>query len=471
MNRQPPPILSFSPELRTAPAAGTLIRAARFEPSAPVNPLMQNARISRPTAAVLCVSFLSLTLFPALYQFAAHPKEEIKRFDRFVSEMPTAESCKNFEIDLARESDLAKKVRPSYQRFATRLLGQGSHKVTIGADGFLFYRDSIEFAKGTGFLSPEFQRARRLACCPPDDAFGRFLLSFATGSFLEAPVCPTFTSDDVIEVFVDLRDQLRKRDIHFLVLPAPCKPSVYPEKLWPGYPRQAGPAVNADYAKWIQRLTDAGVEVLDTNELLWKAKERSNAPLFLEYDTHWAPEAVALTADELADRLRPMLGSYNCQTYEVETSTIGGAGGDLIEMLELGDESSMFPSVNHVFSRVLKDGQELHAGDETPVLLLGDSFTEIYDQDEPITGAGLAQQLMLRLGVGVQTVVVNQEAYAAGIGDPRVFVAKRPSVMDYKKVVIWEFASRILRAPDSPWDKVQMFARFPSRKRSQRSSH
>jgi hypothetical protein len=417
---------------------------------------MQNARISHPTAAILCVSFLGVIVFPALHQFSAHPKEEIKRLGQFFTQVPTAESCKNLEDDLARESDLAKTVRPSYQRFATRLLGQGSHKVTIGADGFLFYRDSIEFAKGTGFLSPEFQKARRLACCPSDDAFGRLLLSLAKGSFIPAPVCGTVTSDDAIDVFVDLRDQLRERGIHFLVLPAPCKASLYPEKLWAGYPEQPGPAANVDYGRWKQRLTEAGVEVMDSNELLWKAKQRVNVPLFLKCDTHWAPEAVALTADELADRLRPLLGSYSRQTYAVETNSIEVTWGDLLGMLELGDKTTMFPPVSHVFSQVLKDGKPAHAGDEAPVLLLGDSFTEIYDENDWAVGAGLTQQLMLRLGVGVQTVVVNQEAYAAGIGDPRVFVVKQPSMLNRKKVVIWEFASRILRAPDSPWNKVQL---------------
>ena len=95
--------------------------------------------------------------------------------------------------------------------------------------------------------------------------------------------------------------------------------------------------------------------------------------------------------------------------------------------------------------------------DSSPVLLLGDSFTNIYRRKEMEwgAGAGLGEQLMLRLNVGVQVIAIN----GGGATAVRETLAQKPAALTHKKVVVWACSARDLYDESIAWDHVPLAER------------
>jgi hypothetical protein len=100
---------------------------------------------------------------------------------------------------------------------------------------------------------------------------------------------------------------------------------------------------------------------------------------------------------------------------------------------------------------VRADGAIYKDEPETGVLVLGDSFTRIYQQDEP-TSAGfiahlakeLQQPLMGLVNDGGGATLVRQELHA------------RPAFLKDKKVVVWEFVERDIGLGIEGWKIVPL---------------
>ena len=88
----------------------------------------------------------------------------------------------------------------------------------------------------------------------------------------------------------------------------------------------------------------------------------------------------------------------------------------------------------------------------SPVLLLGDSFTNIYRRKEMEwgDGAGLGEQLMLRLKIGVQVIAIN----GGGATAVRESLAQKPALLGHKQVVVWACSARDLYDEAIAWDRV-----------------
>jgi hypothetical protein len=379
-----------------------------------------------------------------------HSRREshLRTLARLFQEFPTHESLASYEKGLADDSELGKVVRRRYQALLTRTLKQGSEQVVIGTDGFLFYREDVEFAIGEGILSEPFRRAARAAQAPGQDVFQAALESLfgrkAEGDGERRPEEWT----DPIAVLADLHEQFRERGIHLVVVPIPVAPVIYPEKLWPGYPLEAGPAWNPDYGLWKKHLADAGVDLLDLGDALWDAKATAKAPLFLKTDTHWSPEGMAVAADRIAAHVKPLLNGFEPRSFAAR-NVPSGTAGELERMLDLPPGWSPFSPLEFEITEVLQGDQLATPGDKAPVLLLGDSFATIYNEEGE--AAGLPAHLMLRLGTGVQsiaeaggggTVLANQER-----------LVDQPGILAHKKVVILAFVTRSLSQKGMVWRK------------------
>ena len=124
--------------------------------------------------------------------------------------------------------------------------------------------------------------------------------------------------------------------------------------------------------------------------------------------------------------------------------------GDLVEMLDLPEESTLFPPQ----TVTLRPGPSADPGERgrSPVLLLGDSFTRIYSAEDLRwgSGAGLAERLSARLGHPVDVIAVN----AGGSTLVRRELARSPERLAGKSVVICEFSMRELSSGD--WSVVPL---------------
>ena len=389
------------------------------------------------TALSMVVFFAALIAIPPIHQFFSELHKEGRwQFLTLFDSFPTHASLKQFEESLARDSVLGTRARLFYRENMLHWLRQGSEKIVVGRDGFLFYLDEIEMATGPGFLRRRPQGSRG------DDR------------------TPARVSTDAAEAIIDFDRQLRDSGIRLLFVPLPVKPFIYPERVWPEYPLEEGPAWNRDRDAFMDRLRGAGVDVLDVTDGLWSAKARSGEDLFLKLDTHWTPRGMAVVADQIAGHVEPRL--HEAERISVRTRTRRVTNfGDMLRILEVEPSGGLFRPQTVEILQVLA-GDSLASGDDSsPVLLLGDSFTNIYRRPEMDwgEGAGLGEQLLLRLGVGVQVVAIN----GGGATAVRESLARKPAVLGRKRLVVWACTSRDLFDDSIAWERVPLPARINRR--------
>jgi alginate O-acetyltransferase complex protein AlgJ len=394
-------------------------------------PVMEGARIGRRTALGLAVSFPILISIPAVHQLAADLREtgewSLLRIFRIA---PSHESLEAFGEALARDSALAGRARSAWQEVLTAGLGIGSEKVIVGRDGFLFLRKEVDMATGRGFLTPRRTVVRGI------DQGGR----------------PGPAVRDPVDAIVDYGRQLAARGVRLIVAPIPLKPFIYPDRAWAGYPLEAGPAWNVDRSAFLERLAEAGVDAVDVTGDLWRARS-GGRDLYLRQDTHWTPAGLRVAAGRLAERVRPLLGDVGRRTYAGRPAAVEGMG-DLVRMLELPSGGNPFRPETVEVVQALEGDRIARGGDGAPVLLLGDSFVNVYSRRELDwgEGAGLGEALMLDLGTEVQVIAVN----GGGATACREALAGKPAALARKKVVVWVFSARDLADEDVTWERVPL---------------
>ena len=345
--------------------------------------------------------------------------------DRFMRD------AKAYEKTLEDESFLAMAAIPPTQAVTASLLGLGNEQVYIGRDGWLFYQPEVGYLADEGFLGKNFLRLRiRSGNVQPDPVKG----------------------------IVHFRDQLAARGIRLLLMPAPVKPMIEPEHLSARYEPWSGTVLqNSSYAAFLKALDAAGVDYLDVSAALAAVKKTSGLPQFLKTDTHWTPEAMERSATLLAEKLRA-LGFSPAGTTGLRrvSETIAGRG-DIAAMLKLRATSTLYPAQTVTIQPVSKaDGSPWSSDPAAGVLVLGDSFTNIYSLEPMGWGkaAGFVEQLAFQLQSPVDSIQRND----AGAHATRELLARelaqgRDRLAD-KKIVVWEFAMRELSVGD--WKLVEL---------------
>jgi len=407
-----------------------------------ITPLMKGARIGRMTAVFLTLCFAALMGVPIIQEILTNPQPSLlSRSEEDFKKFGFQLTLQEVEKHLVYNSQFASMVRQPYQGFLTRSLGQGSRSVLIGKDGFLFHRTDVVSTTGLSILSEQFLKEPQSGTDIVDDLVKTILKPWKTTKPEEIPAIPSQPPVDSLTVLSDFHEKLSSRGIHLVIVIVPSKSTIYPEKMWPNYPLSAGPAWNSGYPEWRRQLIEKKVDVLDLSERFWQAKAHDQELLFLEQDSHWSPRGVAIGAEAVADRVRGFLGKYQPIPLVVRKQTIPEPN-DLVVLLGLRPEKTLFPQPPIELTQVVPANAENSAtADLGPILLFGDSLTAYYDTRNIGSKAGFAQQLMLRLNTGVQTFV--------GFGDDSPIaiqnaLARRPSVLKNKKVVVLEFAMSAL---------------------------
>lgn len=341
-----------------------------------------------------------------------------------------------YEDELEESSRLGQAVLPRAQYVLTRWLGVGNEKTYVGRGGWLFYRPEIDYLAGPGFLDPKQLRKRA-----------------AGGSEWEAAPHP-----DPVEAIAGFRNQLAKRGIKLVVMPAPVKPMVQPEQFSPAYAGRETALQNPSYADFITRLRMSGTHVFDAADELARARRASGQPPFLKTDTHWRPEAMERTAETLAAYLREIAGLPEAAPagYRRDTQSITNRG-DIALMLKLPAGSGLFPPEPATIHPVLTAGGLLWQADAaSDVLFLGDSFCNIYSLDSMGWGgnAGFVEQLSFFLQRPVDRIVRNDAGAHATRQMLAQELARGRDRLAGKRVVVWEFAARELAVGD--WKPVDL---------------
>jgi hypothetical protein len=339
------------------------------------------------------------------------------------------------EDGLERKSWLGATLLPSAQRVLTAL-GVGNEKVYIGRDRRLYYTPDVQYATGVPFLDPGVLARRRLG-----------------GAAWETAPQP-----DPVPALIDFQRQLARRGIVLLLVPAPVKPMIDPEGLADGRAVTL-PVENPSWPELVRRLGAAGLQVFDPAPLLAQEKAAAHGqPQFLRTDTHWTPQAMDLVAHRLAERvtalghLDPPAGAGFFRQAQNVSNT-----GDLAVLLTLPAAHPLKEPERTTIQRVqTAEGAPWKADPQAAVLLLGDSFTNIYSQSDLGwgTGAGLAEQLAYYLGRPVDRIALN----SGGALNTRQRLAQDLAAGDDrlagKKIVVYELATRELAIGD--WRLIGM---------------
>ncbi len=169
-------------------------------------------------------------------------------------------------------------------------------------------------------------------------------------------------------------------------------------------------------------------------------------------DTHWSPAAVQRVAAGLAAWLteRNLLRPIASRPSRYLPTTIRNSG-DITVMLALPNNQSSFPPETASITRVVAaDGSPWQPDEHADVLVMGDSFNNIYSLAEMGWGdsAGFAEHLSAALGRPLDRLVINAGgAHTTQQELVREMAAGRDRLAG-KRVVIYEFANRELAFGD-----------------------
>jgi hypothetical protein len=333
----------------------------------------------------------------------------------------------SFETALEDQSGVGQLLRPPTQALLTMWSGAGNERVYVGRDGWLFYRPDVEYVTGRGFLD-ESEQQRRVA---------------AAGEYERRP------HPDPRPAILAFKRELERRGVTLIVMPTPVKPSVHPARLSRRYDDSAT-VQNASFDAFVRDLAQAGVLVFDPLPLIATGDDATSR--YLATDTHWRPETMQRVAESLGQFIREhvMLAGADAPAYSVERREARNIG-DTAAMLDLPRGQTLYPP-ERVTLRFVVDaaGEPWRPSRDADVLLLGDSFTNIYSLPTMGWGeaAGLAEQLSFALQRPIDRIVQNDQGAAATREILWREIDGGSDRLAGKRVVVWQFAARELSVGD-----------------------
>jgi hypothetical protein len=399
-----------------------------------------HTQISRGTAWALVVLFLLLIAAVPLTQIVVDKLNDdaIVLLDLFRRPL-TKDNLKQLEQDLDNNSLFRTWVQPRMQALLTRNGRAGNKKAVVGHGGWLYYQPGVAYLGGPPFLSDDIIQSRRRAA------------RMEAGAEVHPDPRPAILA---------FAQALAARGIKLILVPIPDKAMLQPAQLHGRWPTEAAlpPPRNPDFSPFVAQMQAAGVLVFDATP---PSLSPTDAPRFLAQDTHWTPAWMAQVARDLAAFVRTNVAlpstasaiSWHEQSQPVQRV------GDIVDMLKLPDDQTLYPPIATTVAQVLDaTGAPFAPDPAADVLLLGDSFTNIFTQAPMGWGesAGFAPHLALALGRPLDVIAQND----AGAFATRQLLARELGAgvdrLAGKRIVIWEFAVRELGVGD--WKPVSFVA-------------
>ena len=291
-------------------------------------------------------------------------------------------------------------------------------KALAGRDGFLFYRNSLEYVVG-GDLEQQKK------------------------------------GKNPLPIIVEFKKQLDLLGVDFLFVPVPTKVEVYPEKLDPDFEGLDG-VVNPYFRKLLASLSREGVEVVDLLPALLAAKADKTPGLellFQHQDTHWTDRGLRLAADQLSARVKRYpwyaeLSKHGSKFGLRETSFT--RFGDLQSRLPEAEQKKYTPETL-VAHQVLRPNKQPYDDDpESPVVLLGDSFTGVYELTDA-EHAGVSAHIARGISYPLDLVM----SYGGGPNVRQKLLRRGTESLGGKKLVIWMMTARDLYNYWEDWEPLK----------------
>ncbi len=327
------------------------------------------------------------------------------------------------EVSTEGEGSWAKwaaKLSPFHDAIRRKLRAAGRGvKGLAGADGFLFYRSSLEYVVG--------------------------------GDLESQPA-----GKNPLPVIVEFKKELDAHGVDFLFVPVPTKVEIFPDEVDPKFSSLVGQVVNPYSRKLLQSLAREGVEVVDllTPFLAARARgDKGEEPLYQHQDTHWTDRGLRLAADALAQRIKrypwyPAL-SQHAQSFGVRETTFTRFG-DLYSRLPPTGKQRYEPETLIAHQVLRADGTPYDDDPDSPVVILGDSFTGVYELTDA-ERAGISAHIARGVGYPVDLVM----SYGGGPNVRQKLMRRGSAALDAKKVVVWIMTARDLYSYWERWEPLK----------------
>jgi alginate O-acetyltransferase complex protein AlgJ len=282
-------------------------------------------------------------------------------------------------------------------------------KAFAGKDGYLFFRNSLDFVVGG-----DLERQAK--------------------------------AKNPLPIIVAFKNELEKLGVDFLFVPVPTKVEVFPDQLEPQHKALAGQIINPYSRKFLLSLTNSGVEVVDLLTPFLAARSAAAAPglepLYQHQDTHWTDRGLRLAADRLAARIKKY-GWYKELSRHSKTfssrQTQFTRFGDLHAKLPDAQKRGYQPETLRAEQVVGPDGALYEDDPESPIVVLGDSFTGVYELTDA-EHAGVSAHIAKNIGYPVDLVM----SYGGGPNVRNQLMRRGKAALAKKKLVIWMMTSRDL---------------------------
>lgn len=341
--------------------------------------------------------------------------------------------------------------RDRLQAWFSTALATGNEQVDIGRDGWMFFRPDVDALTAPGFLQPEVARpgmARKLRQTNPLPAIRQFAADLAARG-IDLVLLPIPSKASLFLAnrdFGTLQDQPTRRPIHNVD---------FPEFL-----RQFPQQVSSPSARGAQEYSASTVSVSLVGELdqKFQAAGLDGVSCFLKTDTHWTPQGLDVAVRHVAAEIRrqacmqPFISEQRRSPgrWRKRTGELIEKSGDTAVLL--GNLAQLGLSLEQVRPiRIVDRNEHDWAPDvHSQILVLGDSFLNIYSQEELGwgTAAGFVEQLSFELGCGIDRIAINAGGALASRQELIRDLQQGRDRLAGKRLVIWEFAERELSFGD-----------------------
>lgn len=249
---------------------------------------------------------------------------------------------------------------------------------------------------------------------------------------------------------LELKAFLDAEDIQLLVVPIPVKEALYADRL----DSAVSDTLCVDVAgrKFVRDLLAAGVDVLDVYPAMRAARaaDTDGHYSFEKFDTHWALNAELAALEEIASKVTSYAWYENSGakpgTLEMRDTTITREGDLIIQMPTA--EQGLYAAETLEVKKIYRDGKPYVGGKSSPILLMGDSFTGVFESIDGKSG-GPASLLAFATGLDVQVLT----SWGGGPG-VRHRMAKDKKTLMSKRLVIYMMTMRDFWQSPMEWDAL-----------------
>jgi alginate O-acetyltransferase complex protein AlgJ len=313
------------------------------------------------------------------------------------------------------------RLLPFHEAVRGHLRTPGKIKALAGARGFLFFRNELDYVV-SGDLAKQSPEKNPLP------------------------------------VIIEFKDALAARGVDFLFVPVPNKVEIYPDRLEPKSADLVGQVVAPFGRKLLLDLAQAGVEPLDLLPPFMAARAKdasSQETLYQAQDTHWGYRGLELAAQLIAARIKeypwyPELAKH-ARRFENKEVTFS-RHGDLYSRLPPAQRGRLRPEtlIGH---QVFAGSTPYDDDADSPIVVLGDSFTGVYELTE-CEHAGISAHIAREIGYPVDLVM----SWGGGPNVRGKLLRRGVEALGKKRLVIWMMTARDLYHYWEDWEPLKLSA-------------